>query len=171
MDEARREALEARRAAMRDRLALAPINQLTERLAERGCRAEVLFSGQCREALGELIEVPCADERIDWDRVPTGNVRIWSTGPLRDALALKAVRACAAADERVAAIWNPARPGLAMTLTDLEAGIELILEVEPETWIVAAAGGKWLVECAIFDHEICWSADLMRGIGQRPAGA
>jgi hypothetical protein len=167
MDEERREALKARRAALSDRLALAPINELVEKLAARGCRAEVLFAGQCREALGELIDVPCEDERIDWDRVPTGNVRIWSSGALRDSLALKAVRAFAAPDERVAAIWNPAAPGLAMTLADLEAGIALILDEAAETWIVAASGAAWLVECAIFDHEICWSADLMRGIGQK----
>ena len=167
MDEGRREALKARRAALRDRLALAPINHLVERLAARGCRAEAIFAGQCREALGELIHVPCEDERIDWNRVPTGNVRIWSSGALRDSLALKAVRACAKPDDRVAAIWDPGRPGLAMSLHDLEAGIALILDDAPETWIVAAAGGAWLVECAIFDHEICWSTDLMRGIGQK----
>ncbi|HMJ94076.1 MAG TPA: hypothetical protein VK472_08255 [Allosphingosinicella sp.] len=167
MDEERREALKARRAALRDRLALAPINELVEKLAARGCRADVLFPGKCQAILGELIDVPCEDERIDWDRVPTGNVRIWSSGALRDALALKAVGACAAPDERVAAIWNPAGAGLAMTRADLEAGIALLLDEAAETWIVSAAGGKWLVECAIFDHEICWSADLMRGIGQK----
>jgi hypothetical protein len=167
MDEARRAALEARRASLRDRIALAPINDLVERLTAFGCRAEVLFPRQCREALGELLEVPCEDERIDWDRVPTGNVRIWSSGPLRDSLATKAVRACAAPDDRIAVIWNPAGPGLAMTLADLEAGVELILDEAAETWIVSATGGAWLVECAIFDREICWSIDLMRGIGQK----
>jgi hypothetical protein len=167
MDEARREALKARRAALHDRRALAPINDLVERLTTRGCRADVIFASQCREALGELIEVPCEDERIDWNRVPTGSVRIWTTGVLRDALALKAVRACAAPNERVAVIWDPGRPGLLMTLEGLEAGIGIILDEAPETWIVAAAKGAWLIECSLFDPEICWSEDLMRGIGQK----
>lgn len=169
MDEKRRAVLKARRAALRDRLELAPINRLVERLAERGCRAEVLMPEENVRTLGELTDVPAGDERIDWDRVPTAKVRLWTTGAMRDALAVEAIRACAEPDGRVAIIWNSFEPGLALDIGRIEDCIDLPLDAAPETWIVAAEGGKWLVECAIFDREICWSEDLMRGIGQKPA--
>jgi hypothetical protein len=86
---------------------------------------------------------------------------------MRDSLALEAVHACAEPGSRVAVIWNPVEPGLAMKLEEIEPGIDLLLDAASETWIVAAEGGAWLVECAVFDHEICWSTDLMRGIGQK----
>ncbi|HEY5723607.1 MAG TPA: hypothetical protein VIT45_14950 [Allosphingosinicella sp.] len=167
MDEDRREALKARRAALCDRLALAPINHLVERLAARGCRAELLLPEDNERVLGELADVPGQDERIIWSLVPTAQVRLWTMDSMRDALAVQAVHACAGPDSRIAAIWNPCQPGLAMPVDGLEDWIDLLLDEATETWIVAAEGGKWLVECAIFDHEICWSTDLMRGIGQK----
>ena len=167
MDEARREALKARRAALRDRLALAPINDLVERLAARGCRADVLHPDRCTKVLGELIDVPGQDERILWTLVPTAQVRLWTMDSMRDALAVEAVHACASPGDRIAVIWNPCGPGLAMDVKGIEDCIDLLLDEAPETWIVAAEGGKWLIECSLFDREICWSEDLMRGIGQK----
>ena len=167
MDESRRQALKARRSALRDRLALAPINDLVERLAERGCRAEVLLPGRCTQVLGELPDAPGKDERIDWDHIPTAKVRLWSSNAMRDRIAVKALNTCADPGSRVAIIWNSLEPGLAMSLEEIGDCIDRLLDAAPETWIVAAQGGKWLIECSLFDQEICWSEDLMRGIGQK----
>ena len=166
MDEARRDALKTRRAALRDRLALAPINALMERLAANGCRPEILFPNECRAALGELIDAPCRDERIDWSRIVTGHCRSWSSDAERDRLALEAVRACASPGAILAIVWNPTNPGLALPSEEIERAIGILLESATETWIVDRNGSGWLVECAIFGPEICWSLNLMQGIGQ-----
>ena len=167
MDEERREALKARRAALRDRLSLAPINGLVERIAARGCRAEILLPEDNWRALGELVDVPAQDERISWSLIPTAQVRLWSTDAMRDALAVEAIHSCTGPGARIAAVWNPCEPGLAIPVAGIGDCIDLLLDEAPETWIVAAEGGTWLIECSVFDGEICWSRDLMRGTGQK----
>jgi hypothetical protein len=130
------------------------------RAAEVPCSK--LVPERCREALGDLTHGPGEDERLLWPPIPEGTCRRWESAAERDSLARQALAACAAGDSKVAVVWHPYEAGLRLRAADLAVHAGPILDAGhgDTIWIVAADGGRWLIEVAFWDREVCWTAAM-----------
>lgn len=125
------------------------------------CEREIRFAKstpeQCRRSLGTLADGPGQDERLLWTHLEEGVCRPWADRDERDRLLKDALAACTAPDETVAVIWHTHEAGLRLKSRDLAEHSALILDPHGDTiWIVAAAGGRWLIELAYWDRELCY---------------
>lgn len=137
-------------------------------LRRLGVPVSKLMPHRCREALGPLASGPGRDERLLWAPIPGGRCERWASPPHRDSLLRAALDRCARPDEAVAVIWHPFEAGLRIAAADLAAHAPVVLEALHGTvWIVAAAGGPWLIEIAYWDGELCaaTSMPLFAGAG------
>jgi hypothetical protein len=171
MDEARRARLVERRRLAQLRIRRAELSatfrHLGRILCERGVRFSKLVPERCREALGTLASGPGEDERLLWGPIRNGVCSPWSSDPHRDSLLRSALAACARDDEAVAVVWHPCRAGLRIRAGDLASQSAAILgELHDTVWIVAAAGGPWLIEVAYWDGELCYTPAMPLFVGR-----
>jgi hypothetical protein len=163
MDEARRDRLRERQRLAKLRRARqavsATFRAVAQRLCERGVRFSKLVPERCREALGMLTSGPGEDERLLWAPIPNGTCAGWESEAERDALLREALAACTAPDAKVAVVWHPYEAGLRLRAADLADCAALVLDAGGggTTWIVGGDGGRWLIEAAWWDREICWT--------------
>ena len=130
-------------------------------LCERGLRFSKLVPARCREALGRLASGPGRDERLLWDEVPDSTCAAWASDAERDSLLREALAGCAPGGEAVALVWHPFEAGLRIAAADLAEAAGAVLDQSHDTvWIVAAAGGPWLIEIAYWDREVCWTRSM-----------
>jgi hypothetical protein len=166
MDEDRRARLiEKRRLALlrMERAGIsATFRAVAPALRAQGVRGSKLVPARCLEALGRLASGPGQDERLLWAPVPNSTCRRWEAEAERDSLLGEALADCTAPETRVAVVWHPFRAGLSLAAADLALNARPILDAgEGETiWIVAAAGGPWLIEVAYWDRELCWTPKM-----------
>lgn len=167
MDETRRGGLVEKRrlAQLRARRAAesATFRSVAPALRKAGVRCSKLVPERCRAALGDLTSGPGEDERLLWAPIAGGICRLWGGAKERDALVREALAACAAPEARVAVVWHPFEAGLSLRAADLARHASAIGGVGGGTiWIVAAEGGRWLIEIAYWDREICWTKAMPR---------
>jgi hypothetical protein len=166
MDEARRAPLVEKRrlAQLRARRAAesARFRGVAPALRAAGVRCSKLVPERCRSALGDLTGGPGEDERLLWAPIGNGTCGRWESAAERDSLLREALAACAGAEAKVAVVWHPYEAGLRLRAADLAAHAGAILDAGrgDTIWIVAADGGRWLIEVAYWDREICWTAAM-----------
>ncbi len=170
MDEDRRTRLTEKRRLAQLRgeraAASATFRRVAPALCARGVRFSKLVPERCREALGPLASGPGRDERLLWAPIPNGVCAGWESESERDELLREALAACTSAAARAAVIWHPFEAGLSLAAADLALHAEPILAESADTiWIVAAAGGPWLIEVAYWDREVCWTPRMPVFVG------
>lgn len=158
----RRDALNLKREHLQQRLRRADESRTFRALAPELCAIGVRFSKLppqgCVRALGTLIDGPGQDERLLWAYIAAGQCRSWSTSSERDGILRTALIALSAPADAIAVIWHPAQAGLSIRSDLLQQSLAIVFAGLSETiWLVAANGGKWLIEVSVSDHEICWT--------------
>ena len=135
--------------------------EIAPRLRAAGVRCSKLVPERLAAILGPVLSAPGQDERLLWEPIPDGHCRLWASAGERDLLLRQALHACTAPQERVAVAFHTAQAGLLISAADLSRHAPLILDDRPDTiWIVAAAGGPWLIELAYWDRELCYTTNL-----------
>jgi hypothetical protein len=166
MDEARRSRLTEKRrlAQLRARRAAesAAFRRVAPALRSAGIPCSKLVPERCRAALGDLTSGPGEDERLLWAPIGNGTCRGWESAAERDSLVREALAACTPPEARVAVVWHPFEAGLRLRAADLAAQAAAILDAGAggTIWIVGADGGRWLIEAAYWDRELCWTAAM-----------
>ena len=165
MDAQRRDALVEKRRLLQLRRrrheASRTFREIAPGLRAAGVRCAKLMPARFRAILGPVLNAPGQDERLVWEPIPNGICRLWSSPGERDLLVRQALHACVALEEKVAVVYHTAEAGLLISAADLSRHAPSILDDRPQTiWIVAAAGGPWLIELAYWDREVCYTTNL-----------
>ncbi len=165
LDQQRRRILEGRRELLKLKVRRADESRTFRAIAPELCALGVRFSKlppvACVRALGTLIDGPGQDERLLWTEIGGGQCQHWSTGDERDRILRAALVALSSPSEAIAVIWHPVQTGLRIQSGALQQVLGTVFAELSETiWLVAANGGKWLIEVSITDREICWTPNV-----------
>jgi hypothetical protein len=166
MDEPRRARLVEKRRLAQLRARRAAVSAVFRRVAPglraAGTRCSKLVPERCLTALGDLTSGPGEDERLLWAPIGNGTCPRWESAAERDWRLREALADCTGPEARVAVLWHPYEAGLSLRAADLARHAGPILDAGGggTTWIVAADGGRWLIEVAYWDRELCWTPDM-----------
>lgn len=129
-------------------------------LCENGIGSVRVPPGQIVPLLGSKLAQPAIDERFAWPQIAGATISSFEATEQATALLRKALARFTDADDRVVVVFHTHESALRLGAGELIAHMPVILSATWEFWLVAAAGGPWLIDYCSRDNEVCWSATM-----------